>query len=62
MIDSTQKLNCRCCGKPVNNFERIIRWDGYPIHTRCIPKHWGKHQRDVNNTRCREFGTGKAGK
>lgn len=35
---------CRCCGGPVGVF------DGHPIHTRCIPKHWGKHSR-------KEFGT-----
>jgi hypothetical protein len=41
---------CRCCGKPVLSF------DGHPIHTKCIPKHWGKHAQGVNASRCLEFG------
>ena len=40
---------CRCCGKPVYNS------DGHPIHTRCIPKHWGKHAHGINCSRCVEF-------
>jgi len=41
---------CRCCGKPVYNT------DGHPIHTKCIPKHWGKHAKGINASRCKEFG------
>ena len=40
---------CRCCGGPVRVF------DGHPIHTRCIPKHWTKHAHHINASRCREF-------
>jgi hypothetical protein len=40
---------CRCCGYGVKTF------DGHPIHTRCIPKHWGKHSHGVNSSRCKEF-------
>lgn len=43
-------VRCRCCGKAVTAF------DGHPIHTRCIPKHWDAHQRGYNASRCREFG------
>ena len=39
---------CRCCGKHV-------WWSDTPIHTRCIPKHWGKHAKGVNASRCQEF-------
>ena len=41
---------CRCCGKNVYMF------DGAPIHTACIPKHWAKHSHGVNASRCKEFG------
>jgi hypothetical protein len=40
---------CRCCGKEVRAF------DGNPIHTKCIPKHWGKHALGINCSRCKEF-------
>ena len=40
---------CRCCNK------QVISSDWYQIHTRCIPKHWGKHVRGVNHSRCKEF-------
>jgi len=43
-------VSCRCCGKPVYNT------DGYPIHTKCIPTHWGKHAHGINTSRCKEFG------
>jgi hypothetical protein len=42
-------MRCRCCGKSV------FSYDGHPIHTSCIPKHWGKHARGVNASRCQEF-------
>ena len=41
---------CRCCGRDVATF------DNAPICTRCIPKHWGKHARGVNASRCKEYG------
>jgi hypothetical protein len=41
---------CRCCGKPV------AAWLGSPIHTKCIPKHWGKHVHGQDASRCKEFG------
>jgi hypothetical protein len=41
---------CRCCGKPVG-----FTGDDYPIHTKCIPKHWGKHAKGINFSRCKEF-------
>jgi len=54
------KKICRCCGKNLG-LERFI--DNLnvtaivaPIHTRCIPKHWGKHAKGVNASRCKEFG------
>jgi len=40
---------CRCCNKPVLNS------DGYPIHTKCIVRHWSKHAHGVNASRCHEF-------
>jgi hypothetical protein len=43
-------LVCRCCGGPVKT------WDGAPIHTRCIPTHWGNHSHGINASRCKEFG------
>ena len=45
--------HCRCCGKALG----LLEQDGAPIHTRCIPKHWGKHSHGVNASRCREFST-----
>jgi hypothetical protein len=47
------KKICRCCGKNLG-LERFM--DDAPIHTRCIPKHWGKHAHSVNASRCQEFG------
>jgi len=46
-------LTCRCCGKNLG-LERFM--DNSPIHTRCIPKHWGKHAHKINASRCKEFG------
>ena len=46
-------LLCRCCGKPIWNS------DGHPIHTACIRKHWGKHAKGINASRCKEFGKRK---
>ena len=42
-------MTCRCCGK--NGFFS----DLHNIHTRCIPKHWDKHAKSINNSRCHEF-------
>ena len=42
--------NCRCCGKEFDNF-----FDDSPIHTLCIPKHWGDHARGIKPGRCKEF-------
>jgi len=50
---------CRCCGKPLSVFEKAL--DNSPIHTLCVYKHWAKHDRGINASRCREFGR-KAGK
>jgi hypothetical protein len=50
---SNIKNICRCCGKNLG-LERFM--DDAPIHTRCIPKHWGKHSHNVNASRCQEFG------
>ena len=41
---------CRCCGKPVPPL------DSHPIHTSCIPRHWGSHAHGRNASRCYEFG------
>jgi hypothetical protein len=48
---------CRCCGKALSILDGItdaVR-EGVGIHTRCIPKHWGKHSKHINNARCKEF-------
>ena len=45
-------ITCRCCGKNLG-LERFM--DDAPIHTRCIPKHWGKHSKEINASRCKEF-------
>jgi hypothetical protein len=41
---------CRCCGKAIR------MTDNHPIHTTCISKHWGKHFKGINASRCQEFG------
>jgi len=43
---------CRCCNKNLG-LERFL--DDAPIHTRCIPKHWGKHSKGLNVSKCKEF-------
>jgi len=56
------RTTCRCCGKNLGleRFEVVFNprtfMDDAPIHTRCIPKHWGKHAHGINATRCKEFG------
>jgi len=43
---------CRCCGKTVYASDRE------PIHTKCIKKHWSKHAKGINNSRCKEYKNG----
>lgn len=43
-------LECRCCGKLISP-----RLDDHPIHTMCIRNHWTRHNKGLNNSRCREF-------
>jgi hypothetical protein len=42
-------IKCRCC----NN--QVFNTDKYPIHTKCIVKHWDKHAKGISNSRCYEF-------
>ena len=42
-------IKCRCCNKQVFNSDK------YPIHTKCIVKHWNNHAKGKNNSRCHEF-------
>lgn len=44
---------CRCCGKPILGLLEAM--DPYEIHTKCIPRHWGKHAHGTGAGRCREF-------
>jgi len=59
---------CRCCGKyaqPWLSYVNVIQGvtKEVNIHTKCIEKHWGRHERGVNDSRCKEFSTNKiAGK
>ena len=46
-------IECRCCGKALNRGGETH--DGYYIHTLCIGKHWDKHSKGINKSRCREF-------
>ena len=50
MFNRVSALKCRCCGKDAIRF-----FDGLPIHTLCIGKHWGRHVNGVNASRCLEF-------
>ena len=48
---------CRCCGKKLGILDGInqaVR-DGIGIHTRCIPKHWSKHDKGINAGRCKDL-------
>ena len=51
----TSEVTCRCCGKSVYHVDRE------PIHTACIPKHWGKHAKRLNIGKCHEFGINRKG-
>jgi hypothetical protein len=47
---------CRCCGKALGILDGIseaVR-EGAGIHTRCIPKHNGKHTHGINAARCQD--------
>ena len=46
---------CRCCGKYVPGWYAYGDNSEFNIHTKCIPKHWDKHARGVNRSRCKEF-------
>jgi hypothetical protein len=46
---------CRCCGKYVPGWYAYGDNSEFNIHTMCIAKHWGKHARGVNHSRCKEF-------
>ena len=49
---------CRCCGKALSILDGITEAvrEGVGIHFECIPNHWGKHSKQINKSRCREFG------
>jgi hypothetical protein len=51
---------CRCCGKYVPGWYAYGDNSEFNIHTMCIAKHWGKHARGVNHSRCKEFKKKKA--
>jgi len=46
-IKSDQTPYCECCGK-----ETRISW---PIHFLCMGKHWSKHVKGINASRCEEM-------
>ena len=46
---------CRCCGKFVQGWYAYGDNSEFNIHTMCIAKHWGKHAKHVNHSRCKEF-------
>ena len=48
---------CRCCGGMLGILDGISDavLEGVGIHTRCIPKHWGKHSKNINAAKCHEF-------
>ena len=43
------QILCRCCGREVHSS------DNFPIHTRCIVRHWGNHAHGKSASRCQEF-------
>lgn len=46
---------CRCCGRYVPAWYAYGDNSEFNIHSMCIPNHWGKHAKHVNNSRCKEF-------
>jgi hypothetical protein len=52
---------CRCCGRYVRNTSNVESFTQRPgaaggnICTLCIPKHWGRHAKGINASRCHEF-------
>lgn len=46
---------CRCCGDYVPAWYAYGDNSEFNIHTMCIAKHWGKHAKHVNHSRCKEF-------
>jgi hypothetical protein len=46
---------CRCCGRDLGIMDGITQAvrDGWGIHTRCMPKHWGSHSHGKKPARCR---------
>ena len=57
---------CRCCGRELGIMDGITQAvrDGWGIHTRCIPKHWGSarspraHSHGKAASKCKEYGKG----
>lgn len=47
-------IYCRCCDK-----RNVPYYKEIAICTTCIPKHWGKHAKGINSSRCKEFGKKK---
>ena len=51
---------CRCCGQLLTGYAVLDYYanDRQGIHTfPCITRHWGKHSKGINASRCREFGS-----
>ena len=50
---------CRCCGGKLGLMDGITEAvrEGVDIHTRCILKHWTKHDKNINATRCKDSKT-----
>jgi hypothetical protein len=46
---------CRCCGDYVPAWYAYGDNSEFNIHSMCIAKHWGKHAKHVNHSRCKEF-------
>lgn len=53
---------CRCCGKGIRfGRDRNDRYEsgnydrGFYIHLLCMVRHWDKHSKGINKSRCREF-------
>lgn len=48
-IGGAGHYHCRCCGGA------LWTHDGHPIHTGCIVKHWDRHAKGINISKCHEF-------